>query len=66
VLGTRQHGLPEFNVARLPEDADLLQDARDAAEELLQADPELSQPENAFLRDAAILRFGADLDLIPA
>jgi ATP-dependent DNA helicase RecG len=27
VLGTRQHGMPEFKVARLPEDADLLQEA---------------------------------------
>jgi ATP-dependent DNA helicase RecG len=66
VLGTRQHGLPEFNVARLPEDADLLQDARDAAEELLKADPELAQPENALLREAAADRFGEALDPIPA
>ena len=66
VLGTRQHGLPEFNVARLPEDADLLQDARDAAEELLGADPELSRPEHVLLHEAAIARFGPDLDPIPA
>src|SRR5205085_2415464 len=66
VLGTRQHGLPEFNVARLPEDADLLQDARDVAERLLAADPELEQPEHALLRAAAEARFGADLDPIPA
>ncbi|HYZ29835.1 MAG TPA: ATP-dependent DNA helicase RecG [Thermoleophilaceae bacterium] len=66
VLGTRQHGLPEFNVARLPEDADLLQDARDAAEELLARDPELELAEHVLLRDAAVARFGADLDLIPA
>jgi ATP-dependent DNA helicase RecG len=66
VLGTRQHGLPEFNVARLPEDADLLQDARDVAEELLKADPELEQPENTLLRDAAVARFGEALEPIPA
>jgi ATP-dependent DNA helicase RecG len=66
VLGTRQHGLPEFNVARLPEDADLLQDARDAAEQLLNLDPELSLPEHTLLRDAAVTRFGAALDPIPA
>jgi ATP-dependent DNA helicase RecG len=66
VLGTRQHGLPEFNVARLPEDADLLQDARDAAEELLERDPELALPEHVLLRDAAAARFGADLEPIPA
>jgi ATP-dependent DNA helicase RecG len=66
VLGTRQHGLPEFNVARLPEDADLLQDARDAAEQLLDADPALEEPEHVLLRDAAAARFGADLEPIPA
>jgi ATP-dependent DNA helicase RecG len=66
VLGTRQHGLPEFNVARLPEDAELLQDARDAAEQLLDEDPDLSQPEHTLLRDVAVARFGAELDPIPA
>jgi ATP-dependent DNA helicase RecG len=66
VLGTRQHGLPEFSVARLPEDADLLQDARDVAEQLLKADPELQAPEHVLLRDAAATRFGADLEPIPA
>jgi ATP-dependent DNA helicase RecG len=66
VLGTRQHGLPEFNVARLPEDADLLQDARDVAEQLLDADPALEAAEHVLLRDAAAARFGADLEPIPA
>jgi ATP-dependent DNA helicase RecG len=66
VLGTRQHGLPEFRVARLPEDADLLQDARDCAEALLDRDPELADPEHVLLRDAALARFGSDLDPIPA
>jgi ATP-dependent DNA helicase RecG len=66
VLGTRQHGMPEFKVARLPEDADLLQDARDCAEELLGRDPELSEPEHVLLREAAAERFGSDLDPIPA
>jgi ATP-dependent DNA helicase RecG len=66
VLGTRQHGMPEFNVARLPEDADLLQDARDVADDLLSADPELQQPEHVLLREAAAARFGSELDPIPA
>jgi ATP-dependent DNA helicase RecG len=66
VLGTRQHGLPEFNVARLPEDADLLQEARDAAEDLLRADPGLTLPEHVLLREAAEARFGDALDPIPA
>jgi ATP-dependent DNA helicase RecG len=66
VLGTRQSGLPEFRVARLPDDQELLERARARADELIAADPSLSEPEHALLRDAAIGRFGSDLDPIPA
>jgi ATP-dependent DNA helicase RecG len=66
VLGTRQHGLPEFKVARLPEDAELLQEARDVAETVLSADPGLDDPAHVLLRDAAAARFGDVLDPIPA
>ena len=41
VLGTRQHGLPEFRVARLPEDTELLVRARDRADAILLDDPRL-------------------------
>jgi ATP-dependent DNA helicase RecG len=66
VLGTRQHGLPQFKVARLPEDAELLQRARDRADALLEEDPKLELPEHALLRDAAEARFGSELAPIPA
>jgi ATP-dependent DNA helicase RecG len=66
VLGTRQHGLPQFRLARLPEDLPLLQRARAAATELLERDPELSQPEHVLLRAATVERFGSELDPIPA
>jgi ATP-dependent DNA helicase RecG len=66
ILGTRQHGLPEFKVARLPEDGELLVRVRAHAERLLAADPRLERPEHALLRAAAVARFGPDLDPIPA
>jgi ATP-dependent DNA helicase RecG len=66
VLGTRQHGMPEFRVARLPEDTELAERARRRADELLERDPELAEPENALLRDAVVSRFGSELDPIPA
>ena len=50
VLGTRQHGLPQFKVARIPEDAELVERARRRAEELLERDPGLESPEHSFLR----------------
>jgi ATP-dependent DNA helicase RecG len=66
VLGTRQHGLPEFRVARLPEDTDLLVRARNRADEILLKDPALGAPEHALLRQAVVDRFGSELDPIPA
>jgi ATP-dependent DNA helicase RecG len=66
VLGTRQHGLPEFKVARLPEDVELLVRARDRADEILIHDPRLEQPEHALLRETVVARFGSELDPIPA
>ena len=66
VLGTRQHGLPEFKVARLPEDVELLVRARDRADEILVEDPRLEHPEHALLREAVVERFGSELDPIPA
>jgi ATP-dependent DNA helicase RecG len=52
LLGTRQHGLPLLHVARLPEDEELLVQARARAEELLDRDPALDSPEHALLRVA--------------
>jgi len=66
ILGTRQHGMPEFRVARLPDDHELLERAKARADELLGRDPALDQPENALLRDAIVVRFGPELDPIPA
>jgi ATP-dependent DNA helicase RecG len=59
LLGTRQSGLPEFKVARLPEDSELLERARTATIELLRDDPDLTSPENGVLRSALEGRFGA-------
>ena len=66
ILGTRQHGIPEFKVARLPDDTPLLERVREHAEALLAADPRLEEPEHGLLRAAAVARFGPDLDPIPA
>jgi ATP-dependent DNA helicase RecG len=59
VFGTRQHGLPEFRVARLPEDAELLEQARAWSIELLTESPRLAADEHAVLRWTLDRRFGA-------
>ncbi|MBE9177104.1 ATP-dependent DNA helicase RecG [Oculatella sp. LEGE 06141] len=43
VLGTRQSGLPDFALASLVEDQDVLEVARDAAEKVIEKDPTLER-----------------------
>ncbi len=50
-FGQRQHGLPPLRVADLAGDVQLLQEAQEAAKELLKADPDLSLPEHRGVRD---------------
>jgi len=59
VLGTRQHGLPRFAVAELPEDTPTLVAARDEVLELLRRHGSLEAPELGPLLEAARRRFGA-------
>ncbi len=66
LLGTRQHGLPTLRVARLPDDADLLERTRKRAFEALDADPGLESPEHDLMRTVAAARFGSEREPIPA
>jgi ATP-dependent DNA helicase RecG len=59
ILGTRQHGLPRFAVAELPEDAPLLIAAREEVLALARRHGSLSDPALGPLLDAARARFGA-------
>lgn len=58
ILGTRQHGLPRFRVAELPDDAELLGAARSELVALLERHGSLDVPELAPLLDDARQRFG--------
>ncbi|MGI8728762.1 MAG: ATP-dependent DNA helicase RecG, partial [Solirubrobacteraceae bacterium] len=59
LAGTRQSGLAQFRFARMPSDEALAESARAAAERLLDADPQLSEPEHALLADALDQLHGA-------
>ncbi len=52
ILGVRQHGLAGLRVADLVSDLPLLEEARAAAEAVLQDDPALTAPELALLGEA--------------
>jgi ATP-dependent DNA helicase RecG len=58
LIGTRQSGLGHFTVARLPEDADLLERARARAEAIVAGDPLLQAPEHVLLADELRRRHG--------
>ncbi|HEY4996512.1 MAG TPA: ATP-dependent DNA helicase RecG, partial [Solirubrobacteraceae bacterium] len=60
LTGTRQSGFGHFAVARLPEDAELLEQARAEAEAIVAADPELSAAEHALLGIELEHRLGAE------
>ena len=63
LIGARQSGGWEVRVARLPEDEDLLLEARRSADELLASDPALQRPEHRALRERAVARFPRAVDL---
>ena len=57
LIGARQSGGIEVRHARLPEDTDLLQRARELAGQVLAADPMLQRTTNQPLRARALARF---------
>ena len=59
-FGSRQHGLPEMHIADLCADMNVLNDARDAAQALLESDPNLTAPEHAPLKAQCERLFAAN------
>jgi ATP-dependent DNA helicase RecG len=67
LVGTRQSGLSQFEVASLPGDGALLERARALAEAIVATDPELRQPEHELLGEALAHAFGGEaFESIPA
>ncbi|NGZ09261.1 MAG: ATP-dependent DNA helicase RecG [Nitrospira sp. LK70] len=62
-FGLRQWGIPEFRVANLVRDGDLLQQARQEAFSLLKSDPGLKEPGHQGLRDAMLRKWEKKLEL---
>lgn len=58
LFGVHQHGLPDFKVANLYEDSDLLRQAAAACDRLFKEDPLLSLPENQVIMEAFDRRYG--------
>ncbi len=58
LVGTRQSGLAQYRFAELPDDAELLERARRWCRQLLDADPDLAEPEHALLAEALSEHYG--------
>lgn len=63
LLGTRQHGVPMFRVADLIRDGDLLEWAREDADEIIRADADLKRTEHRELRAELLNRYGSVISL---
>lgn len=63
ILGKKQSGLPPMRIANLTEDLSILMVAREMAQEIIDADPELSDPQYAELKGQMVRRYGARLNL---
>ncbi len=62
-FGFRQWGMPEFRVANIVRDGDLLQQARQEAFSLLKIDPDLSAAGHRALREAMLRKWEKRLEL---
>ena len=50
LMGTQQSGVLDLLISDLAKDAPILQEARAAAQRVLEADPQLDQPQNQNIR----------------
>jgi ATP-dependent DNA helicase RecG len=62
-LGTRQSGLPDFRVAHIGRDINILVDARKAAFDLIDRDSELTNPEHQLLKRLLLEKWKGRLEL---
>lgn len=63
LLGRKQSGLPPMRIADLTKDYDALVAAREMAQEMIDADPDLESADLAELRSQVMRRYGKRLEL---
>ena len=62
-FGTMQHGLPEFKIANLFEDMNILKVAQETAIKIINRDPKLQQEENIKLRELVKDKFTKRIEI---
>ena len=63
-FGTRQHGLPELQIANIITDAKLLYQARDWAFKTIREDPKLTQKEDQCIRSTFLRKYKKRFSLV--
>ena len=62
-FGTKQHGIPEFKVANLFEDMDILKKVQILSIKILDDDPNLEKKENSRLKETINKKFSGDIEI---
>ena len=62
-FGTKQHGLPEFKIANLFEDMNILKQVQSVALKIEAEDPELNEEKNAKLKKIVQERFSSRIEI---
>lgn len=62
-FGTKQHGLPEFKIANLFEDIQVLKSVQAIAMKIIEKDPKLEKYENKLLRKVVDDKFGNRIEI---
>ena len=62
-FGTKQHGIPEFKIANLFTDIEMLKQVQSIVMEILSKDPDLSNPENIPLQKMIENKFGDRIEI---
>ena len=62
-FGTKQHGLPEFKIANLFEDIEILKKVQNVAIGIMEDDPELKKTENSVLKNMVDKKFSKRIEI---
>ena len=62
-FGTRQHGIPEFKIANLFEDMDILKRVQSLSIKILEDDPNLEKEENTLLKKTISRKFDGKIEI---